>query len=83
MENIVVCQAARRKGLGLRLLDTLLTNAKETNSAPMFLEVRESNTAARGLYQKAGFRETGRRKSYYTNPTEDAILYARNLASNS
>lgn len=76
LENIVVSPAARRRGLGLRLLDTLLTHAKETNGAPVFLEVRESNTAARSLYQKAGFRQTGRRKSYYTNPLEDAVLYS-------
>ena len=41
----------------------------------MFLEVRESNAAARTLYEKAGFEQTGRRHSYYTSPLEDAILY--------
>jgi [ribosomal protein S18]-alanine N-acetyltransferase len=74
LENIVVSLAVRRKGLGLRLLDNLLTHARETTGTSVFLEVRESNTAARSLYHRAGFRETGRRKSYYTNPQEDAIL---------
>ena len=40
----------------------------------MTLEVRESNTPAIGLYRKLGFEEVGRRKGYYTNPKEDAIL---------
>jgi ribosomal-protein-alanine acetyltransferase len=79
LENIVVAASARRKGLGKRLLQHLLTVARETNSAAVFLEVRESNTAARTLYEKAGFAQTGRRKSYYTNPQEDAILYRRAL----
>ena len=53
--------------------------ARQTNSEAVFLEVRESNTAARRLYEKLGFRQTGRRKSYYTNPIEDAVLYPLNL----
>jgi len=79
LENIVVAPTARRKGLGKRLLDALLAAAKKTNSKSVFLEVRESNTAARTLYETAGFAQTGRRKSYYTNPPEDAILYRLNL----
>jgi ribosomal-protein-alanine N-acetyltransferase len=75
LENIVVAHSARRNGLGKRLLDALLTRAKETNSDSIFLEVRESNAAARALYERAGFEQTGRRKSYYATPQEDAILY--------
>src|SRR5271165_2071533 len=76
LENIVVSPFLRRKGLGLQLLNMLLTHASETNAASVFLEVRQSNAVARALYQRAGFRETGRRKSYYTNPQEDAVLYS-------
>jgi ribosomal-protein-alanine N-acetyltransferase len=79
LENIVVALNARRKGLGKRLLQHLLSTARETNSTAVFLEVRESNTAARTLYEQAGFAQTGRRKSYYTNPPEDAFLYHRSL----
>ena len=79
LENIVVAPAARREGLGKQLLDGLLARAEETNSEAVFLEVRESNTAARSLYQRAGFHQIGRRKSYYANPDEDAILYRRVL----
>jgi ribosomal-protein-alanine N-acetyltransferase len=75
LENIVVASAARRQGLGRRLLDALLFHAKEWGSEAVLLEVRESNTAARHLYQKAGFQPAGLRKSYYANPEEDALLY--------
>jgi [ribosomal protein S18]-alanine N-acetyltransferase len=80
LENIVVASEARRKGLGKRLLAALLAHADETKCASVFLEVRESNAAARRLYeqagfQQAGFQQTGLRKSYYTNPLEDAVLY--------
>jgi ribosomal protein S18 acetylase RimI-like enzyme len=79
LENIVVAPAARRKGLGKKLLAALVAAAKETNSAAVFLEVRESNAAARTLYETEGFEPTGRRKFYYTNPGEDAVLYRRTL----
>lgn len=80
LENIVVAPAARRKGLGKRLLEALLTMARKTNSTSVFLEVRESNVAARGLYERLGFRQTGCRTAYYVNPPEDAILYCLDLS---
>jgi ribosomal-protein-alanine N-acetyltransferase len=79
LENIVVAPTARRIGLGMRLIQALLVKARETNSEAVFLEVRESNTAARALYEKTGFALTGRRKAYYTNPPEDAVLYRLRL----
>jgi ribosomal-protein-alanine N-acetyltransferase len=79
LENIVVAASARRMGIGKRLLDALLAEAAKTNNAAVFLEVRESNAAARALYDKAGFRESGRRNSYYKDPPEDAILYRCDL----
>jgi len=79
LENIVVAPPARRKSIGTCLLDALLAAARETNSNAVFLEVRESNAAARTLYEKAGFQQSDRRKSYYTNPPEDAVLYRRIL----
>ena len=75
LDNIVVAPAARRNGLGQRLLNALLSAARAANSDSVFLEVRESNAGARTLYEKAGFEQTGRRKSYYSDPVEDAILY--------
>jgi ribosomal-protein-alanine acetyltransferase len=75
LENIVVASASRRTGLGMRLLEELLTQVRETRGESVFLEVRESNTPARKLYEKLGFQQTSRRKSYYSNPQEDAVVY--------
>jgi [ribosomal protein S18]-alanine N-acetyltransferase len=79
LENIVVAPSAQRIGVGKRLLEALFGEARKTRSQCLFLEVRESNEAARGLYQSLGFRQTGRRKSYYSSPLEDAVLYSRRL----
>ena len=79
LENIVVATTARRRGLGEQLLHALLAKARQTNSQSVFLEVRESNGAARSLYEKTGFAQTGRRKSYYKDPVEDAVLYRLTL----
>jgi ribosomal protein S18 acetylase RimI-like enzyme len=79
LENIVVVSTARRGGIGTLLLDALLLRARETNSDSVFLEVRDSNLAARTLYEKAGFELPGRRKSYYKLPEEDAVLYRKRL----
>lgn len=77
LENVVVAQEARGSGIGIRLMREFLNRAQQSNSEAVFLEVRESNSAARALYKRVGFSETGRRKSYYNNPLEDAILYAK------
>ena len=72
--RIAVSGSFRRKGLGSRLLDEMIAFGKTGGSRLFYLEVRASNTAAVKLYKKKGFKETGRRKNYYTNPTEDAVL---------
>jgi ribosomal-protein-alanine N-acetyltransferase len=79
LENIVVATEARGKGIGTGLMRELFERAKQANGVLVHLEVRESNRAARALYEKLEFRESGRRKSYYSNPFEDAVLYARRL----
>ena len=74
IENIAVSGDARRRGLGTRLMGEFLDRVRARGGTEVYLEVRESNHAARKLYEKWGFVETGRRKSYYQNPPEDAIL---------
>jgi ribosomal-protein-alanine acetyltransferase len=81
LENVVVKLTFRRKGVATALLNELLTRARAANSESVFLEVRESNQAARALYLKWGFEHAGRRKGYYSSPAEDAILYRRSLPS--
>lgn len=75
IENIAVAGSARRHGLGTRLLGEFLDLARAKGAESVFLEVRESNRAARALYEKWSFTEGGRRKRYYRDPEEDAILY--------
>jgi [ribosomal protein S18]-alanine N-acetyltransferase len=82
LENIVVASDAHRHGIGRQLLEALLNTARKIDSASVSLEVRESNLAARALYEKLGFRQTGRRPAYYVNPSEDAILYRHDLPGN-
>lgn len=77
LENIVVDSEFRRKGIGRQLLNVLFAAVREAASGCVFLEVRESNSAARTLYESSGFEVVGRRKSYYSNPLEDAVLYRR------
>ena len=74
IENIAVTGAARRRGLGSRLVGELLDLARSHGGKSVFLEVRESNRAARSLYEKWAFIEVGRRKAYYQNPPEDALV---------
>jgi len=81
LENVVVDTTARRRGLGTELLEALLAAARQTGSQSVFLEVRESNLSARKLYEKMHFEQSGRRKAYYSNPGEDAILYRLRLRS--
>ncbi len=75
IENIAVAEPVRRRGLGTRLLGEFLDLARDRGAGTVFLEVRESNLAARRLYEKWAFVETGRRKLYYRKPEEDAIVY--------
>jgi [ribosomal protein S18]-alanine N-acetyltransferase len=64
----------RRNGVGERLLIALLDLAKSRHATEATLEVRPSNTAARRLYEKYGFREVGVRPRYYTDDNEDALI---------
>jgi len=74
IENLVVAADARRRGLGSKLLQSVIDAARHEGVIAFFLEVRETNLAARALYNRAGFVENGRRKQYYREPEEDGIL---------
>ena len=73
LDNIAVAPEFRRQGVADTLLSTL-TGFARGHLARLFLEVRASNAPALTLYRKYGFAEVGRRKNYYDNPREDAIL---------
>ncbi|NOH01577.1 MAG: ribosomal protein S18-alanine N-acetyltransferase [Chloroflexi bacterium] len=68
----------RRRGIGKRLLLHALLAARKEGAVKSFLEVRESNVIARKMYRDFGFVEDGRRKEYYKDNNEDAILMTLN-----
>ena len=72
--NIAVKKNCRGEGVGSKLLESLIKWAKNNEILVIQLELREGNAAAFGLYKKYGFSVVGKRKDYYKNPTEDAIL---------
>jgi ribosomal-protein-alanine N-acetyltransferase len=76
IENIVVLAECRRFGIGLRLITNLISVCRDRRLQGILLEVRESNSGARSLYSRCGFAESGRRKLYYSDPAEDAVLYS-------
>lgn len=74
MMNIAVAPDARRRGIAQGLVEALIQVLKELDSHCLSLEVRASNEPAKALYGKLGFREIGRRRNYYRNPKEDALI---------
>lgn len=72
--DLAIRQDHRRRGLALFLLQNFLDHLSHSAVRAIFLEVRESNSAAIALYKKVGFQISGRRASYYRNPEESALL---------
>jgi ribosomal-protein-alanine N-acetyltransferase len=77
--DVAVAPAARRRGVGRRLLQRITAEMMEAGVRALYLEVRESNAAARALYGALGFEQVGRRRGYYQHPSEDALLLRREL----
>lgn len=77
--DLAVRPELRGRGFGRRLLDGALAEAARRGARQVYLEVRESNVAARRLYERAGFATAGVRADYYSEPKEDAILMTRPL----
>ncbi len=77
--NIAVSPEHRGKGIGDMLMRYMTDKTVDKGTDSLFLEVRESNSAAIRLYEKHGFKAVGRRRGYYREPTEDAILMMRTL----
>jgi len=75
--NIAVRPPDQGRGLGGELLDSGLAAVIARGVHEVFLEVRESNAAALALYESRGFKSVSRRKRYYQNPVEDALLLRR------
>ena len=81
--NIAIAPTFQRQGLGHKLLQFLVTDAKQQGANVMFLEVRKSNVCAIDLYLQNDFSEVGIRKNYYpaaNGGCEDAIVMMRDLS---
>ena len=72
--NVAVHPDFRRRGIAESLVNALVEQLKAIESRCLTLEVRVSNVPAISLYEKLGFSEVGRRKNYYRNPREDALI---------
>ncbi len=82
MDNIAVFPEHRGKGVATALLNALIGEAARRGGEFLSLEVRPSNTGAVRLYEKLGFREEGRRKSFYAAPVEDGLILTKRLSEN-
>ena len=74
MMNIAVHPDYRKQGIGTALIVGLIGALELRGSHSLMLEVRASNISAISVYEKLGFSEVGRRKNYYRNPKEDALI---------
>ena len=72
--NVAVDDSQRGQGIGSKLIKAVLDRAADRGVREIFLEVRKSNTKAQELYKTFGFSEVGRRKNYYLEPLEDALV---------
>lgn len=75
LENIAVSPMARRRGIGRALMSALIEHARQAKATEIRQEIRASNVAAQGLGQSVGFVQDGRRRGYYRDPMEDALLF--------
>lgn len=77
--DLAVDPEHRGHGIGRTLLERSIEEARLRGARSLYLEVRESNEAARALYDTAGFETVGRRTGYYSGPREDACVMRLNL----
>lgn len=80
LANLAVPAETRGTGVGRKLLQAAISAALERGARTMFLEVRESNAVAQALYRSAGFQDVARRKRYYEEPVEDALVMRRDFS---
>jgi ribosomal-protein-alanine N-acetyltransferase len=74
LESIAVDAEFRGRGIGAGLIEAAIDLARQMGVGRLDLEVRASNLAAIRLYRRAGLAETGRRRGYYSQPDDDAVL---------
>lgn len=72
--NVAVADEARGAGIGRALVEAIVARVWKRGAGECFLEVRESNGVAQSLYRSMGFEVVGRRRAYYAQPVEDALV---------
>lgn len=77
--NLVIDRSQTKKGYGSQLLKELVKLAQEEQIAQILLEVRVSNLSAQNLYLSNGFEVVARRKDYYQQPIEDALIMIKKV----
>jgi [ribosomal protein S18]-alanine N-acetyltransferase len=77
--DLAVASDARRRGIGRMLLERIIAELGDEGVQSVYLEVRESNRAARALYEAGGFAAVGVRRRYYRQPVEDALILRREV----
>lgn len=75
--NMAVSSQYRRQGIAEALMQEMERRGQQKEVTIFFLEVRESNKAARALYQKMGYEQIGVRRHFYEKPPEDAIIMSK------
>ena len=81
INNLAVRPELRQRGLGSQMLKAVIAEARRLGARTLSLEVRRSNVAAQHLYLRAGFQQEAVRKSYYTQPVEDALVLSLKIKS--
>lgn len=79
LESVAVAAEERRRGVGRALCETVMAWCGGLGAARMELEVRAQGLAAIALYEALGFRVVGRRRGYYREPADDAVLMEMEL----
>jgi [ribosomal protein S18]-alanine N-acetyltransferase len=79
INNIGVREEARTRGIGSALLRAAIATGRRLGARRALLEVRAGNVAAQALYSRCGFEIAGRRRNYYRDPPEDALVMSVDL----
>ena len=79
INNVAVRPTYRRARIGTALLGRIMEEAERAGAFAAFLEVRAGNSIAQALYERCGFAIVGRRRNYYSEPREDAVIMSVQL----
>jgi ribosomal-protein-alanine N-acetyltransferase len=81
VNNVAVRNEFRRQGIAVQLLAQVIDWGRRRQARLALLEVRAGNTEAQALYSRCGFQIAGRRRRYYSQPVEDALLMTISLSA--